>query len=99
MQEIFSIPSPTSHYRVQFQSESTNDLDSISNQLGALIASDEDEDGLIPMPHGEVKRPSCGGYTLKLTLNWDKKYFHQVQVHEMFIYSPHLLSWTLEIHL
>ena len=101
VQEIFSIPSPISHHRVWFQSESANDSDSISNQLGASIASDSDSDGLIPKPHGEVKRPSHGGYTLELelTLNWDKKYFCQVQVCEMFIYSPHLLTWTLEIHL
>ena len=92
MQEIIPIPSPTSHHTVWFQSDSTNDSDSISNWLGALIASDEDEDGLIPKPHREVERPSCGGYTVKLTLNWDKKYFHQVQVHETFIYSPHLLT-------
>ena len=77
---------------MQFQSDLTDDLDSISDRLGASIASDSDEDGLIPKPHGEVERPSCGGYTLELTLNWDKKYFHQVQVREMFIYSPHLLT-------
>ena len=99
MQEIFSISSPTFHHRVRFQSESTDDSDSIGDQLGASIASDSDEDGLIPKPHGEVKRPSRGGYTLELALNWDKKYFHQVQVREMFIYFPHLLTWTLEIHL
>ena len=98
-QEIFSISSPTFHHRVQFQSESTDDSDSIGDQLGASIASDSDEDGLIPKPHGEVERPSCGGYTLELTLNWDKKYFRQVQVREMFIYSPHPLTWTLEIRL
>ena len=98
-QEILSIPSPTSHHRVWFQSGSTDDSDSISDQIGASIASDSDEDGLIPKPHGEVERPSHGGYTLELALNWDKKYFHQVQVREMFIYFPHLLTWTLEIHL
>ena len=92
VQEIIPIPSLTLHHTVQFQSDLTNDSDSISNWLGALITSDSDSDCLIPKPHGEVERPSCGGYTLKLTLNWDKKYFRQVQVHEMFIYSPHLLT-------
>ena len=98
-QETFPIPLPTSHHRVWFQSESTDDSDSISDQLGASIASDSNEDGLILKPHGEVKMSSCGGYTLELALNWDKKYFCQVQVCEMFIYSPHLLTWTLEINL
>ena len=92
VQEIIPIPSPTSHHTVRFQSDSTDDSDSISDRLGASIASDSDEDGLIPKPHGEVERPSRGGYTLELALNWDKKYFRQVQVREMFIYSPHLLT-------
>ena len=95
-QEIIHTP-PTSHHTVRFRSELTDDSDSLSDRLGASVASDSDEDGLIPKPHGEVERPSRGGYTLELALNWDQKYFRQVQVREMFIYFPHLLTWTLEI--
>ena len=97
MQEIIHTPL-TSHHTVWFWSELTDNLDSLSDQLGALVASDSNKDGLIPKPHGEVKRPSRGGYTLKLTLNWDQKYFHQVQVLEMFIYFPHLtkVCWQFQ---
>ena len=69
---------------VHFQS-SDNDSDSDIEDFDTSTGSDsESEDGLIPKPDGEVKRPNHGGYNLQLALNWDERLFCAMKVCEVF---------------
>jgi len=90
------IPQQTAH-TVRFQSPSTDDSDSSSDEFGASVESSESEDGLIPKPVGENERPNRGGYNLELALNWDKQRFSDMKVRKNSFFSPQVLTFTLEI--
>lgn len=85
VQEI--TPSYTPH-TVRFQSDSSDsdNWDSMSNDLGASVASDSEDNGLIAKPDGGVERVNRGGYNLELALNWDKKLFRRLTVRSTFIF-------------
>src|ERR1700676_4347934 len=71
-----SSATPTVHFITCTSSDNVDDSDASSLTSLPSDASDvemDSNDGRIPKPTGEAGRLKCGGYTLKVTLNWTAK--------------------------
>lgn len=71
--------------KLRFTTPSQESASSSDSQDGpddgkSIPSDDEEDDGLIPKPPGEARRPKSGGYNLELELNWDAKHWNSLKV-------------------
>ncbi|KAJ3833978.1 hypothetical protein F5878DRAFT_645504 [Lentinula raphanica] len=65
--------------RVQFVIDKSRNKPAKGKQAVWIVESDDDDDGHIPKPAGEVGRPNRGGYNLCDALGWSKDEYRIVQ--------------------